>query len=85
MKTLKLRPNLIKIVSNVSRFKPALYLIRVLADLSRGSNSLNSDSGLVYSRLKEVFCLIVVDKIGKTKIGKDLELKLQCFDSNKER
>ena len=83
MKTLKLRPNLIKIVSNVSRFKPALYLIRVLADLSRGSNSLNSDSGLVYSRLKEVFCLIVVDK--KTKIGKDLELKLQCFDSNKER
>jgi len=36
----------IKIVSNVSRFKPALNLNRVLADLNRGSNSLNSISGL---------------------------------------
>ena len=34
----------LKIVSNVSRFKPALNLIRVLADLNRGSNSLNSIS-----------------------------------------
>ena len=32
----------LKIVSNVSRFKPALNLNRVLADLNRGSNSLNS-------------------------------------------
>ena len=35
----------LKIVSNVSRFKPALNLTRVLADLNRGSNSLNSISG----------------------------------------
>ena len=34
----------LKIVSNVSRFKPALILNRVLADLNRGSNSLNSIS-----------------------------------------
>jgi len=34
-----------KIVSNVSRFKPALNLKRVLADISRYSNSLNSASG----------------------------------------
>jgi len=31
-------------ISNVSRFKPALDLNRVLADLNRGSNSLNSIS-----------------------------------------
>ena len=31
--------------SNVSRFKPALNLNRVLADLNRGLNSLNSISG----------------------------------------
>jgi len=35
----------LKIVLNVSRFKPALNLNRVLADLNRGSNSLNSISG----------------------------------------
>ena len=34
----------LKIVSNVSRFKPSLNLNRVLADLSRSSNSLNSAS-----------------------------------------
>ena len=34
----------LKIVSNVSRFKPALNLNRILADLNRGSNSLNSNS-----------------------------------------
>ena len=34
----------LKIVSNVTRFKPALNLNRVLADLNRGSNSLNSIS-----------------------------------------
>ena len=34
----------LKIVLNVSRFKPALNLNRVLADLNRGSNSLNSIS-----------------------------------------
>ena len=37
----------LKIVSNVSRFKPALNLNRVLADLNHGSNSLNSISGLI--------------------------------------
>ena len=36
----------LKIVSNVSRFKPALNLNGVLADLNRRSNSLNSISGL---------------------------------------
>ena len=41
----------LKIVSNVSRFKPALNLNRVLADLNRGSNSLNSISDLKYSIL----------------------------------
>ena len=34
----------LKIVSNGSRFKPALNLNRVLADLNRGLNSLNSTS-----------------------------------------
>ena len=34
----------LKIVSNVSRSKPALNLKRGLADLNRGSNSLNSIS-----------------------------------------
>ena len=46
-----LRPNLknliclvsLKIVFNVSRFKPALNWNRFLGDLRRGSNSLNSD------------------------------------------
>ena len=37
----------LKIVLNVSRFKPALNLNRVLADLSRDLNSLNSASDLV--------------------------------------
>ena len=40
----KFKPRL-KIVSNVSRFKPTLNLNRVLADLSGVSNSLNSISG----------------------------------------
>ena len=35
----------LQIVSNVKRFKPALNLNRVLADLNRGLNSLNSISG----------------------------------------
>ena len=35
----------LKIVSNVSRDMPALNLNRGLADLNRGSNSLNSISG----------------------------------------
>ena len=35
----------LKIVLNVSRFKPALNLDWVLVDLTRGSNSLNSISG----------------------------------------
>ena len=37
------------VVSNVSRFNPALNLNRVLADLNRGSNSLNSISGELYT------------------------------------
>ena len=37
----------LKIVSNVSRDMPALNLNRGLADLNRGSNSLNSISGLI--------------------------------------
>ena len=35
----------LKILSNVSRFKPALISNRALADLNRGLNSLNSISG----------------------------------------
>ena len=42
----------LKIVSNVSRFKPALNLNRVLADLNRGSNSLNSMSERKESKMK---------------------------------
>jgi len=42
----------LKIVSNVSRFKPALKLNRVLADLNRGSNSLNSISGIEFDELE---------------------------------
>ena len=42
----------LKIVSNVSRFKPALNLNRVLADLNRGSNSLNSISERKESKMK---------------------------------
>ena len=37
----------LKIVSNVSRFMPALNLNRGLADLNRGSNSLNSNSSQI--------------------------------------
>ena len=46
-----LRLVLLKIVSNVSRFKPALNLNRVLADLNRGSNSLNFISGYFIRKL----------------------------------
>ena len=42
----KFKPRL-EIISNVSRFKPAINLNRVLADLNRGSNSLNSISDLI--------------------------------------
>ena len=35
----------LKLYSNFSRLKPALNRNRFLADLSRGSNSLNSDTG----------------------------------------
>ena len=35
----------LKLVFNFSRFRPAPNLNRFLADLSRGSNSLNSDTG----------------------------------------
>ena len=37
----------LKIVISFSRFNPALNLNRFDADLRRGSNSFNSDSGLV--------------------------------------
>ena len=37
----------LKIVFNFSRFKPLLNWNRFLTDLSRGSNSLNSDIGLL--------------------------------------
>ena len=47
---LKYRLVPLKIVSNVSRFKPALNLNRVLADLNGGSNSLNSISGYSVKR-----------------------------------
>ena len=40
----------LKIVSNVSRFKPALNLNRVLADLNGGLNSLNSTSGWFFHK-----------------------------------
>ena len=43
--------NILKVVSNVSRFKPALNLNRVLADLNRGSNSLNFISGYFIRKL----------------------------------
>ena len=36
---------LLKIVINFSKFKPALNSNRFLENLSRGSNSLNSDTG----------------------------------------
>ena len=42
----------LKIVFNFSRFKPALNWIQFLADLSRGSNSLNSDTAYVISRVR---------------------------------
>ena len=42
----------LKIVSNVSRFKPALNLNRVLADLNRGLNSLNSISGFKAEKIQ---------------------------------
>jgi len=49
----KFKPRLVplKIVSIVSRFNPALDLNRVLADLNRGSNSLNSISGYFITKL----------------------------------
>ena len=43
----------LKIVLNVSCFKPVLNRNRFLADLRRGSNSLNSDSGKL---AKHFFC-----------------------------
>ena len=48
----------LKIVSNVSRFKPALNLNRVLADLNRGSNSLNSISGFLIMQILNVNIII---------------------------
>ena len=54
----------LKIVSNVSRCKPALDLNRVVADLNRGSNSLNSISDHWFftsldSKIAWSFCFLV--------------------------
>jgi len=48
----------LKIVSNVSRFKPVLNLNRVLADLSRDLNSLNSASGILVECIDDSFNFI---------------------------
>ena len=55
----------LKIVSNVSRFKPVLHLNRVLADLNRGLNSLNSISGQIS------FYLCVISSDPPCKDGND--------------
>jgi len=59
----------LKIVSNLLRFKPALNLNRVLADLSRGSNSLNSVSG----------CL---ERKNSIREGYKFKIKISCPDYN---
>ena len=60
----------LKNVSNVSRFYPALKLNRGLADLNRGSNSLNSISDyLIY------LCLVLIDA-HKMKKGKPIVIKV---------
>ena len=64
----------LKIVSNISRFRPALNLNRVLADLNRGSISLNSIS--VLSHLK------VVSRITRLKVV-DQRFLIQKFLSLK--
>ena len=46
----------LKIVFNVSRFKPALNWKRFLADLRRGSNSLNSGAVFVNQKISTVLC-----------------------------
>ena len=51
------------IVSIVSRFKPALNLNRVLDDLNRGSNSLNSISGVSLNRTVDAWFRIEQDSI----------------------
>ena len=75
---------LLKIVSNVLRFKPALNLNRVLADLNRGSNSLNSISVLSHlkvvsriTRLKVVDQRFLIQKFLSLKnIKKELDTRL---------
>ena len=43
----------LKFVFNFSRFKPALSQLKpVLGDFRRGLNSLNSDTGFIFSKLK---------------------------------
>ena len=58
----------LKIVSNVSRFKPALNLNRVLADLNRGSNSLNSISDLIIFRKLNFYILKLYFFLGKPSV-----------------
>ena len=45
----------LKILFNVSRFKPRLNWNRFLADLRRGSNSLNSGTDNIFLRLWNIF------------------------------
>ena len=74
----------LKIVSNISRFRPALNLNRVLADLNRGSISLNSISVLSHlkvvsriTRLKVVDQRFLIQKFLSLKnIKKELDTRL---------
>ena len=54
----------LKIVSNVLRFKPALNLKRVLADLNRGSNSLNS----IFDHTKKKLLVSLLQPFAQDKI-----------------
>ena len=56
-----------QIVSNVSRFKPALNLNWVLADLNRGSNSLNSISGFINGIKLFKLTIVLIRIIGSPK------------------
>ena len=65
----------LKIVSNVSRFKPALNLNRVLADLIRDSNSLNSasDQGIFVSGDGLLLSVSALARAGGRGTGQDTE------------
>ena len=57
----------LKIVFNVSIFKPAFNLYRFLADLRRGSNSFNSDS-VPFKKLKNTVLLLLEKKLYVIKV-----------------